>query len=255
MPILELADVRVNFGGLTALDDVSFSVSHGGSTALIGPNGAGKTTCFNVISGFQRLERGSVRFEGKEITSAPPHRRGGIGRTFQRIALVADMTVRDNVMLGFHARAVGSFLRSGLRTRAVRTSERTIRADTDALLESYALSGLGNRLARTLPLGLQRLVEMARAQAQQPTLMLLDEAASGLDLAEIDQIVERIGHIRAAGCALLIVEHDMRFVTRVAEHLVVLHYGRIIFDGPVEAGMRDSAVRAAYLGTERAADA
>lgn len=255
MAILDLHDVSVRFGGLAALDGVSFGVGEGGATALIGPNGAGKTTCFNVISGFQRADTGRIRFRDVDMTTAPPHLRAGIGRTFQRVELVAGMSVRENVMLGFHTRAIGSFVRTGFRTRGVRASEAQIRAQTDALLEEYGLAAFADRPSLTLPLGYQRLVELARAQAQKPSLMLLDEAASGLDLSEIDLIAGRIAQIRATGCALLIVEHDMRFVTRMADHLIVLHYGRIIFDGSVSAGMQDAAVTSAYLGTARANDA
>jgi branched-chain amino acid transport system ATP-binding protein len=255
MSLLELSGISVRFGGVAALTDVSFQVAVGGATALIGPNGAGKTTCFNVISGFQRPAAGTVAFDGTDMTNAPPHRRAGIGRTFQRIALVAGMSVRENVMLGLHGRAVGSFLRAGLRTPSVRASERVIADATDALLDDYGLSEVADRPALTLPLGVQRLVEMARAQAQMPRLMLLDEPASGLDQAEIGMIAERIARLRAEGRGLLVVEHDLSFVTRVASHLVVLQYGRIIYDGPVAAGMDDEAVRSAYLGMARVVDA
>jgi branched-chain amino acid transport system ATP-binding protein len=253
--ILEMSGVSVRFGGVVALDGVGFSIPAAGATALIGPNGAGKTTCFNVISGFQFPNSGSVNFAGRNVTRIAPHRRTGIGRTFQRIALVPEMSVRENVMLGFHGRAVGSFFKTGLGAPSVRDSERRIRVETNALLAEYDLDAVADRPAATLPLGLQRLVEIARARAQQPRLMLLDEAASGLDLAELDLIAHRISQIRAGGCALLIVEHDMRFVTRVAEKLIVLHYGRVIFDGTVAAGMEDERVRAAYLGAARKHDA
>jgi branched-chain amino acid transport system ATP-binding protein len=255
MTRLELVNLRVQFGGLTAVDDVSFAVADDAATALIGPNGAGKTTCFNVISGLQRPSSGHVIFDGADFTRLGPHRHTGIGRTFQRIALVADMTARENVMIGLHRRTVNSFLRTALRTAAVRRSERLIRDQADELLDEFGLSEIADRPAGTLPIGHQRLVELARAQALRPRLMLLDETASGLSPTELDLVADQITRIRLGGCALLIVEHDMRFVARLAEHLVVLQYCRKIFDGTVEAGMRDEAVIGAYLGTRQTPDA
>jgi ABC-type branched-subunit amino acid transport system ATPase component len=208
-----------------------------------------------VISGLQRPDAGQVRFDGVDVTRLGPHRRTGIGRTFQRIALLPAMTVRENVMIGFHGQTINSFLRAAARTPGVRRSERLIEAQTAGLLEEFRLSDLADRTAGTLPIGHQRLVELARAQALRPRLMLLDESASGLSAAELDTVAEQIGRIRRRGCALLLVEHDMRFVSRLAEHLVVLQHGRKIFDGPVSKGMQDEAVVTAYLGTKQARNA
>ena len=247
--VLEVSGVSVRFGGLQALDGVSFTVQDGGATALIGPNGAGKTTCFNVISGLQRPDAGSVRFAGRDVTRVAPHRHRGIGRTFQRVELVAGMTVRENVLLGYHRTLPGGLLRSGLGSRR---RERAVRAEAAARLEEVGLAAFADRPAGTLPLGLQRLAELARAEAQGPRLLLLDEAASGLATEEMERLVERVQAARRRGCAVLLVEHNMRFVSRIVERVVVLRYGRVIFDGTLADGMRDPAVMDAYLGQEQA---
>ena len=246
--VLEIVGVSVRFGGLQALDDVSFAVADGGASALIGPNGAGKTTCFNVISGLQRPGRGAVRLGGRDVTRLPPHRRRGLGRTFQRVELVGGMSVRDNVLLGFHATLPGGLLRSGLRSPRLSRREHDAGAAVDRLLDEVGLTAYSDRRAETLPLGLQRLAELARAEAQNPRLLLLDEAASGLSGGEMERLVEHVKAARRRGCAVLLVEHNMRFVSRIVERLVVLSYGKVIFDGELERGMRDPAVMAAYLG-------
>lgn len=246
--VLEIEGVSVRFGGLQALDDVSFEVAEGGASALIGPNGAGKTTCFNVISGLERPGRGLVRLGGRDVTRLAPHRRLGLGRTFQRVELVGGMSVRDNVLLGFHTALPGGLLRSGLRSPGLSRREHDAEAVVERLLDEVGLTAYAERRAEMLPLGLQRLAEVARAEAQSPRLLLLDEAASGLSAAEMERLVEHVLAARARGCAVLLVEHNMRFVSRIVEQLVVLSYGKVIFDGELEHGMRDPAVMAAYLG-------
>jgi branched-chain amino acid transport system ATP-binding protein len=247
--LLQLDGVDVRFGGLDALKRVSFSVEPGSATAVIGPNGAGKTTCFNVISGFQAPLAGTVSFEGRDITRVPPYGRIGIGRTFQIPQLLTSMTVRENVMLAFDRHGPQGLLASGLALRKAREHERRARRATDSILESMGLGGVASRPSAGLTLGQQRLVELARAIAADPRLLLLDEAASGLSGAETDEFVQHVERLRERGCAVLAVEHNMRFVSRIADRLVVLHYGDVIFNGLLADGMRDEAVMAAYLGT------
>ncbi len=247
--LLELTGVIVRFDSLVALNDVRFAVPAGGVTALIGPNGAGKTTCFNVVSGLQRATAGRVWFNGREITNLPPHRRAGIGRTFQIAQVFGDMTVLENVLVGVHPHLNGGVIAAGLWMPTVRRQEFWAAARAAELLRRVGLADVAERQARTLSLGQQRLLELARALAADPQLILLDEAASGLSPAETEAVVEHVRALRADGRTVLLVEHNMRFVHRLAEHLVVLNYGRVIYEGPADEGVRDPAVIAAYLGT------
>jgi branched-chain amino acid transport system ATP-binding protein len=247
--LIELTGVTVRFDSLVALHDVGFMVPEGRVTALIGPNGAGKTTCFNVISGLQRVTVGRVRFGGRDITHLPPHRRRGIGRTFQIAQVFGDMTVLENVLVGLHSRLRGGIIAAGLWLPTVRRQERWAVAHVTDLLQRVALADVAERQARTLPLGQQRLLELARALAGDPQLVLLDEAASGLSPAETEALVEQVKRLRGDRRTVLLVEHNMRFVHRVADHLIVLNYGRVIYEGPVQDGVRHPAVISAYLGT------
>lgn len=247
--LLELTGVTVRFDSLVALDHVGFAVPAGCVMALIGPNGAGKTTCFNVISGLQRVTAGHVRFGGREITQLPPHRRGGIGRTFQIAQVFGDMTVLENVMVGAHPHLRGGVIATGLGLSAVRRQEQWAAARAADLLERVGLAHVAERRARTLPLGQQRLLELARALAGDPQVILLDEAASGLGPAETEAVVAHVRRLRDDGRTVLLVEHNMRFIHRVADHLVVLNFGRVIYEGPVQEGVRHPGVISAYLGT------
>jgi ABC-type branched-subunit amino acid transport system ATPase component len=247
-PLLELDDISVRFGALQALDGVSLAVERGSVCALIGPNGAGKTTCMNVLSGIQVPTGGSIRFDGKDVTRRRPHRRR-IGRTFQIVQLFP-MTVRENVMVGLQPRLRMGLLRAGLRTPGVRREERWVRERADELLLEVGLIHLGDRPAQQLSLGQQRLVELARALAGEPELVLLDEAASGLSPQEIGGIVDQVHRLREQGRTVLLVEHNMRFVNRTADSLVVLDYGKVIFSGRPAEGLADEAVVTAYLGKE-----
>ncbi len=254
MSALRLEDVSVRFGGLQALDRVSFTVPAGAAVALIGPNGAGKTTCFNVTSGFQAPSSGRVLLGDDDVSDLPAHRRSGLGRTFQITELFGEMTARDNVLLSFDRDGAPGLLRSGLARRAARRIEREHREQADELLTRMGLEGIADRRAASLSLGQQRLVELARATAQKPRLLLLDESASGLAGSEIDDLLFHVDRLRQGGCALLAVEHDMRFVQRIADELVVLNFGEVIFRGSIAAGLNDDAVMAAYLGTVSHAD-
>ncbi len=246
--LLRLDRVSVRFGGNVALSQVSFAVADGSITALIGPNGAGKTTAFNVISGLLAPDVGRVFLAGADITGLPAHRRRGLGRTFQITQLFGDMTVRENVMVGFHPRHGGSLLEAGLWSPRIRRQEGEASSSADTLLATFGLAALADRRAASLPLGQQRLLELGRAAAGTPRLLMLDEAASGLSPAELRELASHISRLRAAGATILLVEHNMRFVNDVAEHLVVLNYGAVIFDGPLSEGVRDREVIAAYLG-------
>jgi branched-chain amino acid transport system ATP-binding protein len=246
--LLNLERVSVRFGGNAALSDVSFAVRGGSITALIGPNGAGKTTAFNVISGLLTAGGGRVLFAGDDITRRPAHRRRGIGRTFQITQLFGDMTVRENVMVGFHPRHRGGMIEAGLRSPRIRRQENGAAAEADALLATFGLAPLGERRAASLSLGQQRLLELARAAAGAPRLLMLDEAASGLSLAERRELANHVRRLRDGGATILLVEHNMRFVNEMAEHLVVLNYGTVIFDGILADGIRHPDVVTAYLG-------
>jgi ABC-type branched-subunit amino acid transport system ATPase component len=248
--ILALDRVSVRFGGLVALSEVSFTVRDGSVMALIGPNGAGKTTCFNTITGTQPVTSGTVHRHGADVTRLPPFRRAGIGRTFQIVQLFGEMTVRENVLVGLHRHMAGGVVASALRFPSIARQERWAHERADELLATVGLHHLADRVARTLPLGQQRLLELARALASEPQLVLLDELASGLSPAEIQEIVRHVTRMRTEGKTILLVEHNMRFVNRLAEHLVVLNYGKVIFDGTLEDGVRDPEVIKAYLGKE-----
>lgn len=248
---LSVSGVSVSFGGLKALSDVHFDVQPSAITALVGPNGAGKTTCLNAISGLQAVRSGEILFEGRDVSSMPPHRREGLGRTFQVVQLFGGMTVRESIMVGLHRSGTGDMLRSALGLGDVRRREIAAGREADRILEELGLTSLRDRSAASLPLGQQRLVELARALATHPRLLLLDEAASGLSPAEVELLEKEIIRLAERGIAILTIEHNMGFVNRVAKHLVVLHFGRVIFSGPTAQGLHDPSVVAAYLGTGR----
>ncbi len=246
--VLELSGVSVSFGGLAALSGVGFRVPAGKVTALIGPNGAGKTTCFNVISGLQRTRAGRVVLKGRDLSRVPAHRREGLGRTFQIVQLFAGMTVRESVMVGLHRRGRGALIQTGLGFGSVRRSEAAIRRETDAILDQVGLTAFSRRSVEDLSLGQQRRVELARAMGSHPALLMLDEAASGLSAGELSELEEHIHNLLERGVSVLLVEHNMRFVSRVAHHLVVLEFGKVIFEGAVAEGLKAPVVISAYLG-------
>ncbi len=246
--LLRLDGITVRFGGVLALSDVSFGVPVGAIAALIGPNGAGKSTCFNVISGLQRADGGSVRFDGRDYSRRAAHRRSGLGRTFQITQLFGGMTVRENVLVGLLPARPADIFGAGLRAAAAAHAEREACAAADSLIEAFGLSAIADRKALTLPLGEQRLLELARAVAARPKLLMLDEAASGMSPVEIAALAGHIRRLRDEGATILLVEHNMRFVNELAGHLIVLNYGSVIFEGPVAEGVRQPAVISAYLG-------
>lgn len=238
MSLLEVEDVVVQFGGVTAVNHASFSAHAGRITGLIGPNGAGKTTCFNVISGLQRPTRGKVRFDGRAVTRLPVHRRSrrGMGRTFQRLEAFGSLTVRENVRVAFdiHRGPVGW----------VRPSA----ANVDALLERVGIAAYAGERADSIPTGTARLLELARCLAGAPKLLLLDEPSSGLDETETDAFGELLQDLAAEGRGILMVEHDMDLVMGVCDDIHVLDFGSVIASGPPSLIRSDPAVQKAYLG-------
>ncbi|MGD0561986.1 MAG: ABC transporter ATP-binding protein [Roseiarcus sp.] len=243
--------MTVRFGGIVALDNVHFEVARGEICGLIGPNGAGKTTLFNCLSRLYRPQSGAIRFEGRAIERLAKHEiaRLGIARTFQNLALFGTMTALENVMIGTHAIAQGGFLVNALALPNARREERRIRERAMALIEEFGLGAVANSLVHELPFGTRKRVELARALALEPKLLLLDEPAAGLNHEEVDALRVEIQAIRdRRGVSVLLVEHHMNLVMRVSDQVVALDFGRVIADGaPDEVRCNPDVVRA-YLG-------
>jgi branched-chain amino acid transport system ATP-binding protein len=247
---LAIEGVTVNFGGLVAVADMTFTVNEGEVVGLIGPNGAGKTTAFNVITGFLKPTRGGVRYRGQTLTGRKPHEVTALGlvRTFQRTSVFQNNTVFENLMIGLHRQGRATILDTLLGLPREKASERELREQARDIL---LLTGLERRAAEpagTLPYGEQRLVGVALALAAKPSMLLLDEPVSGMNASETHNFMALIEKIRARGITILLVEHDMPCVMGVSDRVVVLNYGRIIAEGPPAAIQKHPEVIRAYLG-------
>jgi branched-chain amino acid transport system ATP-binding protein len=252
--ILETRNLCRSFGGLHAVKDVSFSVPRGTIKAVIGPNGAGKTTLFNLIAGTLPPHGGDVLFRGRAITACKPHAIAcmGIARTFQTTRLFPRMTVLENVMVGRHCRTRSGFLAGMLSLPHTWREAREIEARARTILDDLGLAAHAGRVAGNLPFGIQRLVEMARALATEPGLLLLDEPAAGLNIYETDALAATIVKIRERGITCLVVEHDMSLVMGICDEVVVLAQGEKIAEGPPRAIQRNPEVIRIYLGDDNA---
>jgi branched-chain amino acid transport system ATP-binding protein len=252
MELLTLSSVRKDFGGLTALSEVSFSVEKGEILGLIGPNGAGKTTLFHLITSIIRPSRGEILFRGERITGLRPHMvaKRGIGRTFQNIRLFDKMTALENVMVGRHGKCRAGTWGAVFRTRQERDEERRTREEAYELIRFVGLSGEEEIPAGKLPYGKKRRLEVARALAGGPKLLLLDEPVAGMNDAETREIHELILTIREHGITVILIEHNMALVMRLCDRLVVLNFGKKIAEGTPEQIRKDAMVAEAYLGRE-----
>ncbi len=250
--ILKIKNADKAFGGLKAISALSFNVHEGSITALIGPNGAGKTTVFNLISRLEKLDNGSILFQDTRINRLKPYMIPslGIGRTFQNLRLFSNMNVIENVMVGRHSLSSSGFFTCAFNLRAYRVEEKEIREKALYWLEFMNIEDMAHKRIQEIPFEKQRIVEITRAVAGEPSLILLDEPAAGLNITETKTLIDTIYKIRELGITILVVEHDMDLIMEVSEKIVVLNFGRKIADGPPGQIQKDKNVVAVYLGKE-----
>jgi branched-chain amino acid transport system ATP-binding protein len=250
--MLKLSNVSRHFGGLAAVNDVSFDVESGQVVGLIGPNGAGKTTLLNLISGLDQATSGEIQFDGQFIQKLPPHKINqlGIARTYQNIRLFAEMSVRENIIVGMHTQGKAGLVSATLMTPAYRAEEKHLREQADILAARLGLDLFADSPADALSYGDQRRVEIARALATHPKLILLDEPTAGMNAAETARLGELILSLRDEGLTVLVIEHDMTFISQVCDRVIVLNFGEVIASGTVQEIKANPLVIEAYLGAE-----
>lgn len=251
--LLSVRNISVQFGAILALDGVSLDVRRSSICGLIGPNGAGKTTLFNCISRLYAYRSGDIQFEGRSISATPTHRIAGLGlgRTFQNLAMFRSMSVLENVMVGAHSQSIAGFVSSALRLPRVALEEHKLRQRADEILDLVGLTADRDRPVTALPFVKQKGVELARALAADPKLLMLDEPAAGLNHQELDHLVRLIRDVRdRLGITILLVEHHMHLVMSVSDHIVALNFGRKIAEGTPTQIQNHEAVIEAYLGAQ-----
>lgn len=253
VPILETKDITMRFGGVTAVHNLSIEVNEGEIVALIGPNGAGKTTAFNMITGVYDPTGGKIYYQGKDITGMRPDQitKLGVARTFQNIRLFKKLSVLENILIAHHLRLKSDFLTASLRLPKYKAEEREMREKTQALIEAFGLSKYQNEVASSLPYGLQRRLEIARALATDPELLLLDEPAAGMNPKETDELTHFIREIKEQyNLTVFLIEHHMDLVMEISERIYVLDFGETIAKGTADEVQNNPKVIVAYLGVE-----